>query len=490
MNKLLTRNHPRRPGGGTRSTLQLVVVGLTLSGCITVGPDYQPVEPAAPAAWHTELQQGLTAGQVDSATLAHWWTVLEDPQLSELEERAVTGNLELKVAQARVNEARALRGISQAQLFPTLDAEAAASKSRSSASGGSGRELKHYAAGFDAGWEVDVFGGGRRSVEAAQAGLESTQEQLNGVLVTLLAEVALNYVEVRTYQARLEATEANLAALQENYEINFSHYQAGLISELSAQESLRILESARARIPAFETGLAAAKNRLAVLLGETPGSLHQELRQRLGIPELPASVVIGIPAETLRLRPDVRAAERNLAAQTARIGVATAELYPKFQLAGTLGLESIAARDLFQSTSRVWGLGPSASWRVFDAGAIRQNILVQNARQEQALIHYEATILRALEEVENALVAYAQEQLRKTSISKAATAAERAAQLAQDQYQAGLVAFNNVLDAQRALLLLQDELAQSNGAATANLVRLYKAFGGGWDSSLIQPAAN
>ena len=479
--KRFKRQHALRRSGNLRSAVQLLAIVMTLTGCMTVGPDYQPVELAAPEAWHTELQGGLQAGRMHPTTLARWWDVLEDPQLSNLEERAVMGNLGLKDAQARVNEARAMRGISHAGLFPTLNAGAAASKSRSSESSGTGDEVDRYAAGFDAGWEVDVFGGVQRSVEAAQANLEATQENLHGVLVSLLAEVALNYVEVRTYQARLTSTEANIGALQETYEINFSRYQAGLISELSVQESLRILESARAAVPALETGLDAAKNRLAVLLGEVPGTLHHELAERRPVPELPTTLIVGIPAETLRHRPDIRYAERNLAAQTARIGVATADLYPKFHLFGTLGLESISSGDLFQSSSRAWGLGPSAQWRIFDAGAIRQNIQVQNARQQQALIHYESTLLGAQEEVENALVTYAKEQLKREAIGRASTAAERAEMLAKDQYQAGLVSYNNVLDAQRAFLLLKDELAQSNGAVTANLVRLYKAFGGGWE---------
>lgn len=476
----MTKRSERKHSVGFRSSILLVAAAMTLSGCMMVGPDYQPVEPAAPEAWNTELQGGLTAGRMDPATLAQWWSVLEDPYLSSLEERAVQGNLGLKDAQARVREARAMRGISRAGLFPTLDAKAAANKVQSSANSSTGLDRELYAAGFDAGWEIDIFGGVRRSIEAAQANLEATQENLHDVLVSLMAEVALNYVELRTYQTRLETTEANIKALQESYDINLSRQQAGLISELSVQESLRILESASAIIPTLETGLEAAKNRLAVLLGESPGSLHQEFAARMQIPELPATVAVGIPAETLRLRPDIRYAERNLAAQTARIGVATADLYPKFHLSGTIGLESISIGDLFQSTSRAWSIGPRASWNIFSAGAVRQNIEVQDARQEQALIYYETTILRAQEEVENALVAYAKEQLRRESIARASTAAERAELLARDQYQAGLVSFNNVLDAQRSLLLLQDELAQSNGVVTANLVRLYKALGGGW----------
>ena len=462
-------------------TLTAYIV-LALTGCAAVGPDYARVEPQMPDEWHAELQSGLTAGSLEFATLAYWWSTLNDAELDSLVARAVKGNLDLKNARARVREARALRGISKANLFPTLDAAASASKQRSSENSGTGTESKLYTADFDAGWELDVFGGVRRSVEAAQASLEATQEDLYNVLVSLLAEVALNYVEVRTFQGRLAVTEANIKTQQETYDLNQSRYQAGIIDELPVQQSLRILESSRSQIPSLKTGLEAAKNRLAVLLGEQPGKLHRELAAKRPIPELPKTVVIGIPAETLRHRPDIRRAERNLAAQTARIGVATADLYPKFRLFGTIGLESLSSGDFFEWASRTWSIGPGVSWKIFQGGAIRQNIEVQTARQEQALIQYEAAVLRAQEEVENILVAYAKEQLRRESLSKAATAAQRAALVAKDQYQAGLVDFNNVLDAQRSLLILQDVLHQSNGAVITNLVRLYKALGGGWKS--------
>jgi NodT family efflux transporter outer membrane factor (OMF) lipoprotein len=456
------------------------ITALVLAGCAAVGPDYTRVKPDAPDEWHAELQGGLTAGSLEPETLAHWWSTLNDAELDSLVARAVNGNLDLKNARARVREARALRGISKAGLFPTLDAAASASKQRSSENSGTGTESKLYTADFDAGWELDIFGGVRRSVEAAQANLEATQEDLYDVLVSLLAEVALNYVEVRTFQARLAVTEANIKTQQETYDLNRSRYQAGIIDELPVQQSLRILETSRSQIPALKTGLEAAKNRLAVLLGEQPGKLHRELAAKRPIPELPKTVVIGIPAETLRHRPDIRRAERNLAAQTARIGVATADLYPKFRLFGTIGLESLSSGDFLEWASRTWSIGPGVSWNIFHGGAIRQNIEVQTARQEQALIQYEAAVLRAQEEVENVLVAYAKEQIRRESLAKAATAAQRAAIVAQDQYQAGLVDFNNVLDAQRSLLILQDQLDQSNGAVTSNLIRLYKALGGGW----------
>ncbi|MCG6917666.1 MAG: efflux transporter outer membrane subunit [Deltaproteobacteria bacterium] len=488
---IFKQHHYKHLGQGVRWPLTILltaIIVLTVIGCAAVGPDYAPVEPKSPEKWHTDLQGGLTARPLNPETLAHWWTTLDDPELSSLEERAVKGNLDLKEAQARIVEARALRGINKAKLFPTLDASGSVKEYRLSENSNTGDRGTLYAAGFDAGWELDIFGGVRRSVEAAQADLEATQENLHDVLVSLLAEVALNYVEMRTFQARLAVTEANIKTLQESYELNQSRYQAGIIDALAVQESLRLLEISRSQIPFLETGLEGAKNRLAVLLGEQPGKLHGELSAYQPIPAVPATAAVGIPADTMRNRPDIRRAERLVAAQTARIGVATADLYPKFRLFGTIGLESLSTGDFFTYASRTWGFGPSFSWNIFDAGAIRQNIKAQTARQEQALIQYESAVLQALEEVENVLVAYAKEQQRREHLIEAEAAGERATRLAQDQYEAGLVNFNNVLDTQRSLLVIQDQLAQSDGTVTSNLVRLYKALGGGW--TFLQPAAD
>ncbi|MEE4254156.1 MAG: efflux transporter outer membrane subunit [Desulfuromusa sp.] len=461
-------------------SILLIFIVLIATGCAAVGPDYVRVEPEAPDRWQAPLQAGISGEKPDLNDLSHWWTRLQDPQLAELERRASQGSLDLKEAQARIREARSMRGIRQAEGFPTLDGNGAVRKSRSSENNGSGEEKELFSLGFDASWEADIFGGVKRSVEAAEADLQGTQENLYHLQVTLMAEVALNYVEIRTYQQRLDLNRENIKILQEGYELNDSRYQAGIIGELPVQESLRLLETAKSTRPVLETGLDVAKNRLAILLGEPPGHLHKELAMSQPLPSLPASVAVGIPAETLRRRPDVRRAERSLAAQTARIGIATAELYPKFRLSGTLGLEALSAGDLLQTASRTWGFGPGVEWNLFDAGSIRRNIEVQNARQEQALIQYERMILKALEEVENALVAYAQEQQRRDSVARASVAAERAAELAEDQYLAGLVSFNNVLDAQRSLLILRDELSRSNGNIVANLIRIYKALGGGW----------
>ena len=455
-----------------------IIAVLALSGCAAVGPDYIPVKPETPGKWSTELKGGLNAELPEPGAMACWWKVLDDPKLSNLIERAVSGNLDLQAARARIREARARRGISRSFFFPTLDAGATAGKHRDR----KGREDELYTAGFDSSWELDVFGGIRRAVEVDTAEVEAAQENLHDVLVSLLAEVALNYIDVRTFQNGLTVIEANLKAQQDTYDLNDSRFQAGIIDELAVQQSLYNLERTRSQIPVIQTRLEAAKNRLAVLLGQTPGAVHAELAARKPIPAPPVQLAIGVPAETLRRRPDIRRAERRLAAQTARVGVATADLYPRFRLNGSIGLESLSSGNFFTAANRVWDFGPTISWKIFHGNAIRQNIEIHSALQEQALIEYEITVLNAQDEIENVLVAYANQQRRYQSLLAATAAAFKADQLAQDQYQVGLVDFNNVLDAQRSLLLLQDQLTLSEGSVTTNLVRLYKALGGGWQT--------
>ena len=465
--------------GGTRSALRIrtVLAGcavLALAGCAPVGPDYIPPGDNAPAVWHTELRQGLAAQSLDPQMLARWWTTLNDPVLAGLIEQAVNHNLDLRQAVSRVREARARRAASQAGQFPSLDASAAAGRNKSKAT----RDF--YSLSLDAGWEADIFGSTRRAVEAAEADLAASQEELRDVLVSLTAEVALDYLEVRTLQARLNVAQSNLDLQQQTVDLTRSRSQAGLSSELAVQQASANLESTKAQLPTLRTSLEEAKNGLAVLTGAVPGAVHEQLATALPLPVVPPTVAVGVPAETLRQRPDIRRAERALAAQTARVGVAAAELYPKLTLSGSIGLEAIQAGDLFNAASSIWSIGPRASWKIFDAGAIRQNIEVQSAKQEQALLAYEAAVLTALTEVENALTAYAEEQVRRQNLLAAVAAARQAAVLADNQYQAGLVDFTAVLDAQRSQLSLEDQLAQCSGTVTANLIRLYKALGGGW----------
>jgi len=418
---------------------------LLLAGCTTVGPDYVPPEMSAPPQWTAEMGGGLMAEHTDLQALASWWSTLNDPILTSLVERVIEGNLDLRQARARVREARARRGISEAGRFPTVDASGSARLIRGSEETGSGEERELYAAGFDAAWELDLFGGKRRAVEAAEAGLQASEEDLRDVLVSLTAEVALNYVEVRSFQTRLSVAKANLDAQTETYDITKWRFQAGLATQLDVEQAKYSLAQTRANIPGLQIGLEQAKNRVSVLLGQPPGSLEDALAEHKPIPVAALEVAVGVPADALRRRPDVRRAERQLAAQTAQVGVAAADLYPKFSLLGSIGLDALSLGNLFSADSRTHSGGAVFSWPVFDAGAIRSNIEMQSALQEQALFQYEAAVLTALEEVEN-------------------------------------IDFNNVLIAQRSLLSFQDQLAMSDGEVTSNLITLYKALGGGWSS--------
>lgn len=470
-------------GSSVRSALLATLAFATLfvAGC-AVGPNYVSPELSAPDQWNAEMADGLKPTSPAPETLAAWWSTLNDPVLNSLIDRAIEGNLDVRRAVSRIRQARASLGVSKAGLFPALDASGSRTYSRSSGDTGGGRQSDFYSVGFDASWELDIFGGVRRSVEAATADLEATEADLRDVLVTLLSEVALNYIDVRTFQTRLSVANANLKMQEETYTLVSARREAGLTSQLDVDQARYNLENTRAQIPSLQTGLDQSKNRLAVLLGKNPGAVDDVLAKQEAIPVTPVEVAVGVPAETLRQRPDVRSAERQLAAQTARVGVATADLYPKFQLLGSIGLESLSLDNLFLGNSRTYRYGPSFSWAIFTAGRIRQNIEVQNALAEQALIQYQSTILTALEEVENALVAYADEQVRRQSLVEAAQAAQRAADLAETQYASGLVDFQTVLDAQRSLLSFQEQLSVSEGEVVSNLVRLYKALGGGWTS--------
>ncbi len=458
-----------------------------LAGC-RVGPDYVQPEAAVPAAWNSRLVSGLTAEPTDSELLASWWTTLSDPVLSDLIDQAVAGNLDLATARSRVRQARAQRAVAKGGLLPGFDAGASATSSRTGRRNGLDSSGQAYSSDLSAGWDLDIFGGTRRSIEASTADLEASEENLRDVLISLLAETALNYVDVRTYQARIAAAEASLKTQEETYQLVLWRLEGGLDDELAAQQAKYNLENTRSQLPGLRTGLREAMNRLAVLLGKTPGSLDAGLDKPEPVPVPPQEIAVGVPADAVRRRPDVRQAERNLAAETARVGVATADLYPRLRLNGSIGIETLSFRE--PASSRTWTAsgGPSLSWAIFDP-TVRPSIQVRSAVQEQALIQYEAAVLTSLEEVENALVAYVEEQQRRENLREAAKAAQTAAELAQYEYQAGLTDFSDVLDAERSLLSFQDQLQQSDGAVTSNVIRLYQALGGGWTSMATVPVA-
>lgn len=459
-----------------------IVATLILSGCITVGPDYVQPKTEIPGKWRNELKGGQTGESLNSQNLSKWWTTLNDPILSGLIERTIANNPDTRKALAKIREQRARRNISNAGLFPTIDAEGSFSRRKGSEETGGGKETDFYSAGFDAGWELDLFGGKRRSVEASTADLQASNEELRDVLVSIIAEVALNYTEVRSLQIRIEVAEKNLLIQDETYRLAQLFYQAGLSDEIAVHQAKYNLENTRSGIPALKTALEEAMNRLAVLMGSNPGRVHSELNEHKPVPECRPELAVGIPADVLRQRPDIRKAERQLAAQTARVGAATAEMYPKINLTGSIGFESLTLDNLITGSSRAYSFGPRITWPVFRAGSIRSNIEVQSAIKEQYLIQYETAVLKALEEVENTIVAYMEEQNRRRSLNEAKLAALEAANLAQDRYRAGLTDFTRVLDAQRSLLSFEDQLIQSEGRIMSRLIGLYKALGGGWTS--------
>jgi outer membrane protein, multidrug efflux system len=475
--------------------VRFAAAGLTLlaAGC-AVGPNYQKPDLAAPTGWKEAQQTGVDAR---AAELSRWWSAFNDPLLDSLVERAVRSNLDLRLAEARIREARATRAVTAAGAWPTVDVSGSYTRNRASenavgspaqgavvapSGGGANLDQNLYRTGFDASWEIDVFGGVRRSVEAADATIEATVEDRRDVLVTLLGEVARNYIDLRGFQRRLAVARANLKAQQDTLELTRVRFQAGLASDLDVAQQETQLNTTAAQIPTLESFLKQTAYGLDVLLGLQPGVLWNELAKEEEIPGLPPEVLIGLPSDLLRRRPDIRRAERQLAAATALVGATTADLFPKFSLTGVAGLQSISASDWFTGGSRFWSIGPTIRWPVFDAGRIRANIEIRNAQQEQALTQYEKSILSAFRDVETALVNYANEQGRYRSLIEAVAANRRAVAMANELYVRGLNDFLNVLDTQRSLYVTESDLAQSQATMASNLVALYKALGGGWES--------
>jgi NodT family efflux transporter outer membrane factor (OMF) lipoprotein len=438
--------------------------------------------------WSSELTYGLNQSSED---LSEWWRVLNDPLLNQLIDGALTENLNLSSAASRVREARAQRGIAEAGRFPTFQTSGSVQRVKQ----GEFASDNLFSSGFDAGWELDLFGRVRNNLKAAQADLEAAQESYYDVRISLIAEVALNYVEYRSFQNRLRIARENVRLQTESLRITKARFEGKLVSPLDMRQAETNLLNTEAGISPLWAGLVAARNRLCTLLGKKPGELDDLLPDEVsneggenGIPLPPGQIAVGIPADVMRRRPDIRQAERQLAAQSARVGVAKAELYPKFRLTGNLSFSAANATNLFTATSRSMALGPSFEWNIFSGGSIRNNIKVQNERQKQALLAYEQSILSALEEIESALTAFANENDRNAKLMESAVSASEAHRLSRLQYEAGLIDFTNVLDTERSLLNQQDQQVVSQAEITSNLIRLYKALGGGWSAEALKSA--
>ena len=450
-----------------------------LSGC-SVGPDYHPTKATVQSNWAGTS----TAVSTNTPQLAEWWKTLNDPMLDSLIVRALQSNNDLKVAEARVRGARALRGAVVSDLFPTIGASGSYTTARRSANSLNGPvrslDTDTYMAGFDASWEIDIFGGQRRKLQAANADLQAIEEGRRDVQVSLLAEVARNYVELRGTQRRLAIAQENLKAQQEVLDLTQLRMDKGLASELDVAQARAVLAATKSTVPTLETALKQSSHRLCVLLGVAPGTLDAELAGEVSIPPAPPEIPIGLPSELLRRRPDVRASERHLAAATARIGVAKAELFPKFFLTGTGGFQSLEAGSLISPASKYWSAGPSVRWRLLEYPRLKSQVNAQTAQQEMALAQFNQTVLLALEDVENALIAWEKEHERYQSLNEAVQASRTSLELANQLYRNGLGEFLNVLLAERALFQAEDALVQSRRTVTQNAVALYKALGGGW----------
>ncbi|CAN5714774.1 efflux transporter outer membrane subunit [soil metagenome] len=469
--------------------VSILTVAMLVGGC-SVGPDYKPPMPDMPESY------GATTQPTSWIDLRQWWTTFNDATLNSLVDRAAAANLDLKLAAARIREARAARGVANADFYPTVDGTGSYRRIRNSQStfnsgsnnnsgstnfGGSSAERNLFEVGFDSTWEIDVFGGVRRSVEAANADIQASIEDQRDVLVTLLGDVARNYVELRGGQRRLALTRANLKSQQETLDLTRARFNAGMVGELDVARAQALADTTAAQIPALRQQVQQSIHRLSVLIGREPAALSEELGAEGPIPTGVSSLPVGMPSDLLRRRPDIRRAERQLAAQSARIGVATSDWFPKFSLTGSLGLQSEKFKDLGKSESVFFNYGPGVRWNLFDAGKIRSNINVQNAREEQQRVQYQQAVLNSLEEVENALTAFQLEQTRRVSLSSAVEANRRAVRLANDLYSRGLTDYLSVQESQRNLLAAEDQLAQSETTVSSNLVALYKALGGGWE---------
>ena len=490
----------------TRRWLALLVSS-SFSAC-SVGPDYRPPQLPTPDHWSSQpsAADAVRDGRGDES-LAKWWTTFNDPILDRLIQQALAENKTVKQALARVTEARARRNISMAGFAPTLDSSSRFSRTQSDARSGlrttptddgslptletsrASIQSDDYDAGLDARWELDLFGGQRRQLEAASAQLGASDADLRDVLVTLLGDVALGYVNVRTAQSRLTFAERNLASQAELVNLIRWRAEAGLADTVDVEQAKTSYAQTQAQIPSLERTLASAMNRLDVLTGQRPGALASTLAERKAIPMTPADIVSSVPAEVMRRRPDIRRAERRLAAQTAQVGVATAALYPSFSLTGSFGVSAASFSALTSNNFGSNRFGFGITMPIFHAGALRQNVKAQNALVAQALATYESTVLSAFEEVENALVAWSTEERRHAALTDAANSARTARELAVVQYGSGLVDFQTVLNADRQQISSEDALAVSDGELSSNLIRLYKAFGGGWGAFPATPAA-
>jgi NodT family efflux transporter outer membrane factor (OMF) lipoprotein len=448
---------------------------LLLGGCISLGPDYRRPEAEVEADWLETEDSRVTS---EPATDPKWWeSAFQDPELDKLVEAALQQNLTLRSAGLRVLQSQQQLAIAVGNQYPQqqqLSGTAAREKS-------GGATYNNYNLGFNLGWEVDFWGRFSRQVESASADLDASVANYDGALVSMVSQAAQNYILIRTYQERIEVASNNIKLQAESLRIAQAKFDAGAVSELDVDQAESLLNNTKATISSLEVSLQQFKNALAILLGNPPQEFNGLLGEKGTIPAAPADVALGMPQDLVRRRPDVRAAERQLAAQSAQIGFAVTELYPHLTIGGGIGTSAMESGDLFESDSETWSLFGMFEWNIFNYGRLQSNVRLQDALFQQLLVDYRNTVLQAQGETENAIVAYIKSHEQFKSYSLAAAASQRAVDVATIQYQEGAISFNTLITTLNANQQQQDLLTTTQGNVATNLVQVYKALGGGWE---------
>lgn len=469
-----------------------VMVTVLMAGCATVGPDYTRPEMPVPERWST---RDLSSEAGHAGDIQKWWSVFNDPVLAELVKRATKGNLDVRQAIARIDESSALVEAATRRQLPELGASGSVSRGKQSENaigisvpGGMSIETvteTTYSIGMSSAWEIDLFGRIRRTVEAASADYQASVEDFHGVLVALSAQVAAAYIDYRQYQHRLALARERLKDAEAFRDLVAKRVQAGAASKVELSEAEAKVAEAKAELPMLENGLVLSKNRLCALLGLLPGSLDDELREVRPIPAPPREVLVSIPTEVVRQRPDIRKAERRLAAQTAMIGVRTADLYPRFSLLGAFSFSSFSASTLLESASLGFNFGPTLTWNIFKGGVVRAQIKAEEARTRQALAAYENTLVTAFKEVENAISTYRKSADQLESIKELVRERKRSLSLAEQLYKSGKQDYLSVLTARLAVCAAEEQQLMQEARIIQSLVMLYRALGGGWSNNSL-----
>jgi NodT family efflux transporter outer membrane factor (OMF) lipoprotein len=471
----------------SRSTTRLLgasVLVLALAAC-TVGPDYQAPAPETRAGWQGQQQAA------DFAQIQQWWAAFHDAELDSLVARAIAGNLDVKMAEQHIIEARAQKAVAEAGYYPTVSSSGGASRAhvpKDLFTLPSGNTVNFFDADVSMSWEIDLFGKTKRNVEAAEANLGANIEDRRGALVTLLGELGKDYAALRAAQLRLDIAKRNVDAEAELLDLTRAKYKGGLGSELDVAQAEAQLANVRAVIPQLETTVAQQGNAIAVLLGQEPGSLTAELSESKALPPAPPVLPAAMPSDVVRNRPDIRAAERQMAVANAQIGVADAARYPSLTLSPQAALAGGTLHQMFSSAGLLWVAAASIKQPIYEGGKLDANVRSAEASAEEARLNYKKTVLTAFREVEDALVAYEAEQRRHRELINGRDASKRALERATELYRAGIGDFLNVLDGERNLYTAEDALAQSEQTLTQQTVALYKALGAGWQAG-EQPAA-